>query len=490
MSWKQNNSPVEFTAYIDFDWYGVDTWGKDEVGAEIAKRTGVNLKVTKGTDLNQLQVLLASDELPDLIFTTNLVERFHDPEVAWPWDELIDQYAPEFRELLDPVEIVNNTVDDGHFYTLKTHYNNEEAWNNPQNLPSPGDPGFFLREDIMQELGNPKLESFEDLMSIFDQVHEKYPDLLVYIPHPTWTNALMDMMGLSKYHYADEDGNVKVSFNDPTFKDYFKFMNELYRKGYMSVESFTYKPEQFLQIVRSGKVFSASYNTALADDTNKIYDENKMDAKLMPLMTALTYGGEQRFKILDPLVGWASFFISKKVKDPARAIQFIEFLKSPEGDALTQWGIEGQHYTKTADGFLQRPEEMDGRKQTETGIGAWYFQASGLGEGIVVSSQKLTNPKYSTAVDLLQFRKQYYYRDPALSFTKPLADTDEFNINVKLTELFTNSQVGIMTAASAEEVEKAYDKMMEDARKIGIEKLETYMTARYKDAKEKYKDLR
>lgn len=121
LSWKQDTSPVSFTAYIDHDWYPVDTWGKDEVSQEITRRTGVSLEVTKSSDPQQLQVLLAADELPDLIFTDKQVERFYNSDLVWPWDELIKKYAPEFMHLIDPVEIVNNTAPDGHFYTLKTH---------------------------------------------------------------------------------------------------------------------------------------------------------------------------------------------------------------------------------------------------------------------------------------------------------------------------------------------------------------------------------
>ena len=57
------------TCYIDFDWYAYDTWGNDDVSQLITEETGVTLDVTKSSDLNQLQVLLAAGELPDLIFT-------------------------------------------------------------------------------------------------------------------------------------------------------------------------------------------------------------------------------------------------------------------------------------------------------------------------------------------------------------------------------------------------------------------------------------
>jgi putative aldouronate transport system substrate-binding protein len=442
--------------------------------------------VTKGSDPKQIQVLLAADQLPDLIFTDKQVERFYNPDLVWPWDELIKKYAPEFMNQIDPIEIVNNTADDGHFYTLKTHYNNEKAWADTRNLPSPGSPGFYVREDILQQLGNPQLNSFEDVLKVFKMVKEKYPEMIVYLPHPTWTNPFMDFLGLnSGTPYEDDKGNVHVGFMNSDFLDYFKFMNQLNREGYLSGESFAYKPEQFFQIVRSGKVFAASYNSGLADETNKIFDDSGIKGHFVPVVKALTYKGQDKFKVVDASVGWASLFISKKVKDPARAIQYMEFLKSTEGDQLTQWGIEGVHYTLNKDGLLQRNPDFINKKVTETGIGPWYFQASGLGEGVAVSSAALNSP-YHLGVDLLKFRKTRTVRTPALSFTKPQPDTDEININVKLTDLYTNSQVGIITAASEEAAVAKYNKMIEDAKKIGVDKLEKYMTDRYKKAKTKY----
>lgn len=486
LSWRKDTSPVTFTTYIDYDWYPLDTWGNDDVSKEITKRTGVSLEVTKASDRTQLQVLLAADELPEIVFTDYLTQRFENSDISYPWDELIEEYCPEFMRLIDPVEIINNTIEDGHFYTLKSHYNNDTDWEDPRNLPSPGDPGLYIREDIMEELGNPKLDSVEDLLDVFKMVKENYPDMIVYIPHPTWTNPIMEFMGLTKGFYVTDDGNVKLGISNPEFEEFYLFFNKLYREGYVSQEAFTYKPEQFFQIVRSGNVFAASYNAGLADETNKIYDDNNIKGKFVPITKVLTYKGEERLQPVYASIGWSSTFITRKNKNPDRAIRYMEFLKSPEGDQLTQWGIEGKHYTLTEEGLIKRPEGFSELTVQDHGIGPWYFMASGLGEGVAVSSAKISNLEYSSSVDLLRFRKQYYKRDPALYFARPLAETEEFNINVKINDLITNTEVSIITAPSEEEASARYRKMIEDAKTIGLEKLEEYATKAYKEARARY----
>lgn len=488
LSWKKDTSPVTFSIFIDFTWYLVDTWGKDDVSKEITKRTGVSLDVTKANDPTQIQVLLAGGELPDIVFVARNVERFHDPDICYRWDELIEQYCPEFIKLVDPKEIVNNTAADGHIYTFKTHFNDDKAWNDPRNLPSPGASGFHYRKDIVEKLGNPPLKSLDDLVNIFAMVKEKYPDMTVYIPHPTWPTPYLDWMGFftPDSKYAD-NGKVYLGISQPGLVEYYKFFNKLYREGYMSMEALAYQPEQFFQIVRSGKAFSANYNTGLSDETNKVFKEQNVDGMFEPIMGPLEVDGKIKYKVLQSAAGWASCFITKNCKNPGRAIRFMEFLKSPEGDRLTQWGIEGVHYTLDEEGLLVRPEGFADIPTQEHGAGAcWYFQASGLGEGITIAS----DPAYPLRAKLLKAIKPYCVRDIGLNFVQPVADSEEMNILVKITELITNTQPKMYGASTEEEAVTLFEKMLQDAEKLGQKRLEEYMTTKYNDAMKMLQEIK
>lgn len=493
LSWKQDTTPVKFSLYIDFDWYAYDTWGKDDVSQEIERLTGVSLDVTKASDLNQLQVLLATGNLPDIIFTTNQVQKFWNEDIVWPWDELINEHAPEFMDLLDPVEVINNTAPDGHFYTLKSHYSNDEQWEDWRNVPSVGGPGLAVREDILEALGNPPIDSLEDLLAVLRQVKSEYPDMIGYLPHASWRNPIKDMLGMhATLPHLDKDGRVKINFNEPNLLVYLKYMNTLYREGILHPESFTYTTDQFNQLVASGNVFMASYNTAIADETNKRFQEAGMHAyRFKPINNkVLTYKGEDHVNIYEAGTGWASVFISKNVKDPARAIQFMQFLKSPEGAALTMWGQEGKHYTMLENGLIERNTEyLESKSVQEIGLGAWYMQVSGLHESIGQVSLAEQEPEAAQYLDVLRFRKERTTRDPALSFVDPPADSDEYHILVRLRELYANEKVNIMLSASEEEVEQKYAQFMKNAKQIGLERLETYMNERYQEVKKRYDNL-
>ena len=112
LAFNDDPSPIEFSLYLDYDWYAVDTWGKDEVSQYITETTGVSFDAYKSSDRSELGVLLAADDLPDVIFTDNLVQRFEDSDVCYPWDELIEQYDPDFytNANVGELEILNNTA--------------------------------------------------------------------------------------------------------------------------------------------------------------------------------------------------------------------------------------------------------------------------------------------------------------------------------------------------------------------------------------------
>ena len=52
--------------------------------------------------------------------------------------------------------------------------------------------------------------------------------------------------------------------------------------------------------------------------------------------------------------GWGTG-ISIDCKDPVRAIKFLDFLASDEGQILNNWGIEGKHYYYDDEGVRALP---------------------------------------------------------------------------------------------------------------------------------------
>ena len=68
--------------------------------------------------------------------------------------------------------------------------------------------------------------------------------------------------------------------------------------------------------------------------------------------------------------------------------------------------------------------------------------------------------------------------DPEVRLSAPISGTDEKNILDRIKNLISDSEARIILSESEQEVEEAYNEMMENAESIGIAILEDYMTAK------------
>ena len=353
-----------------------------------------------------------------------------------------------------------------------------------------------------KEAAKPKEEApVVDREATLAQIEAKKAELgidVIYNPHPTCTNAIAEYMGCKTGTWIDADGNAHMSWSDPTYKEYLLFMNDLYTKGYLYKDAYAVNPENFFTLNRSGSVFSASYNTGLARETNEIFFNNGMPEKEFESLKRLNYKGEDKRVTYDNGIGWASCFISKNCDNPERAIKIMEFFKSPQGDALTQWGIEGVHYTRDEEGHVINTQyyyDKSAEDPSSLGIGPWYLQGSGLGEGTkyasMMSQTNATEQQLAwskTQYDLLTYLKSTYKSVPYWYFARVSSDTDEYTIQTKLNTYWKNTTTSIIMAESADAASALYDEMMQYMHDNGLDQLEAAMTANYQEHLPLYAD--
>ena len=516
LSWEKDTSPVTFSAFIDYDWYVVDTWGEDEVSKEITRLTGVSLEVTKGSDRAVLSTHLAAQELSDIVFTDNLPQRFEDPDVCYRWDELIQEHCPEFWDLVDPLEKINNQAADGHVYTFKTHYKDEADYADENAVGNFTNAAIAYRADITEKLGIATpfttVEGFEEALY---KVKDNAADLgisIVFNIHPNWAEILSYWMGCPQNNaqWDTESKSIKLKFRDEKWLEYYKLLNKWYREGILAKDYLGVRPEDFFSRNESQQVFAWSYNWGIPGDTNKKWRDNGVGGKIEDLtkpVAELVVGG-LTYKGVDGLsevsydygTGWSSCFISTNCENPGRAINYMEFLKSPQGDQLCQFGIEGVHYTlvdgvpKQTEEFLARPSEQ--RESKYTGIGPWYFQGSDRSEGLSATAQVVNAvdewSKYEAEQRLAdrKVKKAACYNDknPAMSFARVESDDDEMAMYTKITDEWTKVIAAMVTAESEAAVEQVWNDFQAYMTANGLEAVEAKMTSRYVENLKRYQD--
>lgn len=471
---------TELSLFIDASWYPVNEW-KGPIAEKITEKTGVKLKVTVAADDKQLPLMISSGDLPDLIFTSSQVTRLSDSKLSYPWNELIEQYAPNF--VIDDTRKAIHTMEDGNFYTVRNSFaTQEEMAEHKYAIGSDGNPGIAVREDILAELGNPSLNSVEDFVNVLGMVKEKYPDMVPLTMDKDWMEQyFIQQFGVEALldGWYERDGKIDYAIKQPEILEFFKFMNLLYRNGYILAENFAYTNDQIDdEYAVGGKAFAHSHTVSVADSDNAKIKNNGADYSFKMLPSALSKDA----KIVSSGLGFAGTFITKNNKNPEASIKFIEFLASDEGKKLTMFGIEGEHWTWNEEGYPNlNYDPSDADFVNGNGIKWWYLYNDGVTEGLqgyVPGTQK---------TQALLERKAITVYKPEIGLIQTEPDSEERTIKTKIDEMIKNEKVKIYLASSEEEAIANYESMLKTAEQIGLQKLVDWANETYQKKKDLFK---
>jgi putative aldouronate transport system substrate-binding protein len=473
----QSSEPVELSIFVNHPWFPVHDWS-GSVPEMITEKTGVKLKVTIAADDKQLPLMIASGDLPDLVFTSTNLDRLADSTISYAWDDLIEQYAPDFQ--IDPTRIAINTARDGKLYTVRNNFATQEEWDAYPNAVI-NSSGLGLRKDILEELGNPELNTLEDFENLLGEVKTKYPDMIPLMLDINWGYRYFKMQNAVPSSYTDlyeQDGKVQQYLRHPGMLEVYKYVNGLYRKGYMTGENFAFKDTiKDNDYVLQGKVFAHVDNTNDLDLLNSQIVNQGDDFAYTQLTKPLGSDPKEYYAS----VGWSGVYITKNNKNPEASIKFMQYMFSEEGQKLGFWGIEGQHWKWNEEG--QYPELLykqgDSDYINKEAIGLW---------GLMSNSAALEQVAPGTeSAEVKKMAKQHAEFVPALGMLVPESDSDIGLIRTKLDEMIKTEEVKIYMAATEEAAVQAYNDMMAKAEQIGISKYEAWANEKYASVKDTFK---
>ena len=477
--------PVELDIFINESWWPIDTF-TGIIPEAIQAATGVKLNVTVCTDDNQLGLMIASNDLPDLIFTQKELNRLSDEKVCYSYDELLEQYPSEFQFGDQQKAIGRSLSADGKYYCVLNCYNTAEEW---ASAPiAPGQACMFYRKDLYEAIGSPKLENLDDFLTVCGMIQEKYPDIIPFELGGFWKlqnfSAWTGAAGNNTYQQLD-DGSVVYASSSPAYKDFLTYANTLARKGYITVESYANEDEaNSSAIAYGGKCFAYCWYLkpdACLDVLNA--ESQKIDPSIeWTVLPAL--GGEHAE--FGTSKGWCGTFVSKKCKDPEAATRLITFLFSEEGRRLSKWGREGVEYTMDENNMpVWTDEWMEATKDSNL-MNQKYNQYFYLG----ASNIEDLLPGYVglDAENLAAFStyKQGYKMYPEIGIAVPVSTSDEGIIETKLTEMLKPQVAKVIFSETDEEFEKNYEELQSKATQIGVEKLNAYMTENVKKIRDEF----
>ncbi len=478
---------VSLDLYLNFTWFPTDSW-TGIIPEELTKNGGVKFDVTRTADSSQLGLMIASGDLPDVIFTDSEMDRLCDSNLCYSYDELIEQYGIDWQPSEDRIAIAkshNANADDDHFYTIIQNYNSAEDWANANENVVGGPPCAYYRKDIWEALGSPAMDTKEDVLNVLKMVKEKYPDMIPLCGgNPTWRFKVMSLWFGVSNEYVMENDRVIYKDTAANFHEYLKYINQLYREGLFPEENLAITNEDDAkQQAIGGQCFMYEWNgrpTQMAQIQTDL-EKNVEGGEWAPLV----YVKENEPEV-SVNSGWAGVFISRNCKDPEAAIKMIAYMNSEEGQHLALWGREGIDWTMGDDGMPVFSEEWketvkDSEKMTSTFNNNYFMCTTELTEQYTYYAG--VEQEILDAFGKNRPEKQIH---PEISIASPVSSSDEGVIRAKIDEAREAELAKIYTAKSDEEFEAAYTDYMALLDKIGVQQLNDYMTEKVVEVKEAF----
>ncbi|MCQ2981935.1 MAG: extracellular solute-binding protein [Treponemataceae bacterium] len=391
--WTLNkDEPITFDWYLHFSWFARH-WGDSEVSKYITEKTGVNINfvVPAGNEADKLNAMIAGDALPDILtigWWEGQITEMKDAGLVYALDELADQYDPYFFKVIDNNKAGWYTYSDGHLYEYPNASFTPEAYAK-FNGKLTSNETFLVRKDMYEAIGSPDMTTPEGFLAALRAAKAKFPKVNGQNLIPFGTNEFGDTGNSFLQSYLQHflaispeqngkfiDANLGLTEN-PEYTRWLKMLRQANEEGLIATDMFVDKRSQIEEKAAQGRYFCMLYQNwdmqaaqmaRYAEDPNTIYIAVEGPKNSKGDDHTLAGGG---------IAGWTTTLISKNCKDPARAIQFLTYLISEEGQMDTYFGIEGKHYAKDASGkpdLLPAIRELDStdKNAQENDIGVQY----------------------------------------------------------------------------------------------------------------------
>ena len=484
IGWKKyaaEQNPVTLNWYINYSWFPMD-WGKNMVSKQITKDTGVNINFVTpaGNQEETINALVASDSLPDIVTLGWWEPQINDMiknKMVYALNELADQYDPYFYEVTDPTVVNWYSDENGDIYGYPNSAYTPEAVETHSNIGS--NQTFLVRKDIYEAIGSPDMTTQEGFEAAVKKAVEMYPEVdgksLIPIGSHifeengcnSFDNFLMNFLAVP----YEKDGKLYDRHTDPEYLSWLKFFRKLGEEGYLSSDIFVDQRTQMNEKVAEGRYFCMLYQrTDIADQESTLYEKNP-DSIYIAVDGPKNSKGDDYVLPTNTINGWTLTLISKNCKHPDRAIAFLDYMMSEEGQKMISLGVEGEMYD-WVDGKAVLKDEVKkllttDRKKYDEVYGAddayWMLQNNVMQLDWMPEKQYPLNQMEEWTYPYTRYLGEY-------EVTKQ-DDSEMSRINSRIDKLWGKTLPRLLLAKSDEEFDQLFETFVEERETLGYSQL-------------------
>lgn len=478
----------------------ISTYGTDKVSQMITEKTGVtmNFDVVANDDGAKLNLLISSDQLPDLIVASPSsaqgVALMKDDKV-WKIDELFGQYAP--NALKGTFFTQNNMqvyalLQQGACYGVPATYTDRNKMDDGVFINQA--PGYYVRQDLLDAVGVSEIKNLADLEDALLKVKEANPDMkhtfFMWDAANFWnvnagTNVLYYTMG-GKGPYLNDNGKITCAVRDPKFKDVILYVNRLYNEGLVNSSDFTdtYDTQNTLNNQEVWAVSAGQmWHVIVPHDT--LEPQGKTAQPIDPLAEqGVTYEAPNGV-----MNGGNICYVSKSTQYPDRCAWLLEYLLTDEGQLLVtageqdvdwEWGGPNEKWIIPIGEAKTLMDKNFSDWSQGTGAYKYFFAGQNYYDSALCWGMAANDP-----FKLDVYEKEIHGIDVTeYAGINPEPGSDEEAIYTKIETMIKNMIAQACTAANEDEAAAIYDKFINEAESVGLTRLEEVWTENYAKNKE------
>ncbi|MFS0868571.1 ABC transporter substrate-binding protein [Paenibacillus xylanilyticus] len=320
------------------------------------------------------QISLASGDYPDLYLLIPWVDRFSQTDllkfgqqgVIVPLNDLIDQYAPNIKKVLDSSEYYKamNTAPDGNIYGL-TGLNECFHCSYPNKL--------WMNTKWLKQLGLSEPTTTEEFKEVLKAFKTKDPNGNGKADEVPLSGSIENFgvhiipYLMNGFIYDDDrtyliakEGRVETVASKPEWKEGLAYIKSLYDEGLIDPGAFTQNVGAFkkigdnadAQLLGAGAAMHPSLFVNTAEDSPYGKDYNPIPPLKGPHANYATYNY--------PIDPGASFVLTNKASEETQiaAIKMLDYLYTEEGAMSAYLGEEGTSWRKPQEGEVALNDQV------------------------------------------------------------------------------------------------------------------------------------
>ncbi len=495
--WKLDTTPITFDWYIDFSWFKTK-WGTNPVSKYVTDKTGVNLNLItpSGDETEKLNSMIETGKLPDFITLSSQdygYKRIIQNGLALSLDKLSEQYDTYFMKVADKQKLEWYRQNDGHVYCYPNFSSPMTDFKNYKE-EKPSNQAFLVRKDIYEALGKPDMRTPEGFLNALEMAKKEFPivdgqELIPLGVHEFDNYGNLSLDSILPNFLAvprEEKGKLYDKNTDEEYIRWLKTLRTANEKGLLSKEIFVDKRAQIEENITEGRYFAMLYQSSdMSAQQLELYSRDKNKAYI-------AVDGPANSKLDSPklsgdsISGWTVTLISKSCKDPKRAIRFLSYLISEEGNRDLYLGIKGLTWD-AIDGKEQfKPEALSLLNTDRIAFDNKYGAANTywmLADGNLIQKWTPSNEKAISIISDWSKGKTYNYS--LFDNIYSCEDNEKEAAIARINRKWGSTLKSLLIARNEEEFSRILNEFITYRKEQGWDEIQKYAQQKYEENKKK-----